>query len=719
MGGSGKLGTSKQPNCRSSDQKLGFSGIVSPTTNPTMKNFLKVLLGFIVLLVIAGALLLSRVNTESNKQAIASAVLDASGYELTIGGDLSLDLFPTFGLSLADVRLKNPAYPQELGSASRVVLRVEVAPLINGSIEVQEIIADDFHVNYFIDAEGNAIWSTANSSTSTASAGASSTASSSPSGETPDLAINQLQIRNASIDVQDSSRGSRYRLDDINLISRNTNINGRSFPIELSFDYENNGMSAPIPMSVISDVSADVDGGNFELQDIRVSVTPMLMTGFIEVSSVNSSPTYNGELSADAFDLIGLLQSLGVMETESTPSFGIASGRELAFNLAFSGNSEQASLDSLNIDFANTRVEADANVRMASDFAPMNVSYNLNAGAIDLSPFFPTEEDSATDAVASIEEPTASEESTVNPAAQYQPETEIPAELVRDITVLGSTSIESIIVNDMRFDDINIFTNIEDGVLDVEMPPLSAFEGSVQATLRLNAQQSVPSLEIGATSANLNLVNLAPSLSRFNTVTGFLNTESLYTAQGVTTSDVMDSLSGNTAFSITENSVDIGVIKQVFTAIAALSPTGEAIQQWPDVIRFNEMSGYHLVANGFEADQEIRLRMDNFDVSGTGGFDLNAGTFDYDMGFTVLGDPYTQTIPINELYHNVTWPVDCSATFSEDVNRYCRPDFTRVREIFAQIGTNAVRGQLEEAITDQLPNELQDAARGLLRNIFN
>ena len=56
---------------------------------------------------------------------------------------------------------------------------------------------------------------------------------------------------------------------------------------------------------------------------------------------------------------------------------------------------------------------------------------------------------------------------------------------------------------------------------------------------------------------------------------------------------MLDSLSGNSAFSITDNSVDIGVIKQVFTAIAALSPNGEAIQQWPDVIRFSDL--VHLI----------------------------------------------------------------------------------------------------------------------------
>ena len=111
--------------------------------------------------------------------------------------------------------------------------------------------------------------------------------------------------------------------------------------------------------------------------------------------------------------------------------------------------------------------------------------------------------------------------------------------------------------------------------------------------------------------------------------------------------------------------------------------------------------------------------MDNFDISGTGGFDRDAGTFAYDLGFAVLGEPTIQTIPINELYHNVTWPVDCSGAFSDDVNRYCRPDFTRVREIFTQIGSNALRNQLQETITDQVPEDLQDAARGLLRSILN
>ena len=181
----------------------------------------------------------------------------------------------------------------------------------------------------------------------------------------------------------------------------------------------------------------------------------------------------------------------------------------------------------------------------------------------------------------------------------------------------------------------------------------------------------------------------------------------------------MNSISGSTGFEITENSVDIGVIKQVFTAVAALSPGGDAIQQWPDVIQFAEFAGYILMEEGIKEGQQVKLRMDNFDITGTGGIDIDAGNFNYDLLFTVLGEPYAQTIQIDELYHDVSWPVQCSAAFSEDVSQYCGPDFTQVRTIFSQIGGNAIRSRLNEVLTDQLPTELQDSARGLLRNLFD
>jgi hypothetical protein len=56
---------------------------------------------------------------------------------------------------------------------------------------------------------------------------------------------------------------------------------------------------------------------------------------------------------------------------------------------------------------------------------------------------------------------------------------------------------------------------------------------------------------------------------------------------------------------------------------------------------------------------------------------------------------------------------------ADEVIQYCRPDFVEVREIFAQMGRNEVGRRLDDVITDQVPEQLQDTARGLLRSILN
>ena len=669
-----------------------------------MRFLLRFLLVLLLLVAASGFLLVARINTESNKAAISEMVLAATGFELIIGGDLSLSLFPDLGLSLTDVRLKNPGFPQELASTSSAALSVEINPLLRGQIKIKEISTIDLHANYFVDANGTSMWSVG-----ATKPGVDSRNPSSPKGltELPAFSVDRLRIGNASIDIRDASNQTRYQIDNLSLDSRDTNLEGRPFSLALQFDYENNGMSAAIPMALRSNVQADLGNGSFQFSDLQLSITPLLVTGAMTVSGFPADPIYEGSLTAEDFDVITLMESLDLKEPDPAAGFGLDADRMLNFSARFNGSAQRATLSDFDLNFAGSLIETDAEVRLATDLAPLNISYNVNAGSLDLSAFF-TEQLPAAE-----ETPTELTE-----AAQYQPQAELPVELISSISLLGGISVESVTINDLQLQDVNAYTNVEDGVLDIEVPPVSLFEGSAQGTIRLSTRGEAPELEFTQTISNVNLSELTPLVTRFSAVNGFLQAESSYTATGGTVEAILDSLSGNSAFSITNNSVDIGVIKQVFTAIAALSPNGEAIQQWPDVIRFSDMSGYLILEDGLNSQQEVRLRMDNFDISGSGRIDLDTQNFDYDLLYTVLGAPHNQTIPIDELYHNVPWPVDCSAAFADDVSRYCRPDFTRVRDIFSQIGANALRNELRD-ITDRVPEQLRDSARGLLRNLLN
>lgn len=704
-----------------------------------IKKLARLLLGLILLSIVAGVILLLSVNTEQNKAAIQAAVLSGTGYELTIAGDMDISFFPSVGLTLNDVRLKNPSSPQELASTSAALLQVDLRALIGGEIFVRELSTDDFHINYYIDAEGRSNWDvgTANGNIGNDAAAAQSatqastqqagTATADSNSDTVTVSFERLRIDNASIDIQDLSQGLRYSVNNLDLVSHNTNMKGEPFDVDVNFTFLNNGMTKPIAMGFRGDIAADMDAGNIDVQNISFNITPMLIQGGIRVRGLNEAMTFDGSLKSNSFDIFGLLETTGTRDPgddldAASTILSATDKPQGSIEVQFNGDESGIVIPELIALIAESRIEAESEIRFATNLSPANISYEIVSNQIDISPFVDSEDSEAVataapnaGGVVTVIEP--NDPVTAPPSTATS--TALPSELIRSVNLIGSIAIESIVANDLLFTGVNVFTNIEDGVLDIELQPAAAFEGTVEGNVRLDARSPEAALSSQVAVSQLNLADLTPGVSRLNAVTGKLDVEIDLTATGQTTADLTDSLNGSATFAITENSVDIGVIKQVFTAISALSPSGGAIEQWPDVIRFSQLGGFILLNNGLTENQQLNLRMDNFDISGTGGINLEQQNFDYDLDFTILGEPYLQTIQVDELYHDVSWPVECAAAFEDEVNQYCRPDFTRVREIFAQLGTNAVRDRLEEVITDQLPPEVQDGARGLLRNLLN
>lgn len=707
-----------------------------------VKKFARILLGFILLLIVVGVILLQSINTEQNKAAIQAAVLSTTGYELTIAGDMDINFFPSIGLTLNDVRLKNPAATQELASTNAALLKVDLRALIGGELLIKELSINDFHINYYIDAAGKSNWDVSETSgdrnfvagnvgsdeiQQTSSVSSPTNAQSSDENIVT-VSFERLEINNANIDIQDLSQGTRYSINNVGLSSANTNLEGRPFGIDIHFDFLNNGMSKPIAMSLSGDVTADINAGNISIEKINFNLTPMSIQGEIEISNLNKDVSFQGSLESNSFDVLGLMEAFGSKEPEADfvlASSSIANSQrpQINWQFGFSGDPLGIEIPNLLLQLADTELAAEANVRFATDFTPANISYEITSNRIDLSPFLvgsESNESSNSEANADLLPAAATAASNAEVRnTNGSAGTDIPSELLNSFNVLGSISIESITANGMEFSDINVFTNVEDGVLDIEIQPISVFSGSLQGNIRLDGRGENADLSTQLSISQLNIVELAPNISRLNSVTGNLDAEISYTATGSDTKALQDTLSGSTSFEITENSVDIGVIKQIFTTISALSPSGGTIEQWPDVIRFAELSGYILLENGVSENQQLKLRMDNFDISGSGGLNLEQETFGYNLLFTVLGEPYPQTISVDDLYHDVSWPVECAATFADEVSQYCRPDFTQVREIFTQIGTNAARSRLNEVITDQLPPEVRDGARRLLRNLLN
>ena len=80
------------------------------------------------------------VDPNNYKEEISAAVLKKTGRELTIGGEIKWNVFPSIGLDLSDVTLGNPEGfgDQPMLDIGQAGISVKLMPLLNRKLEVGE-----------------------------------------------------------------------------------------------------------------------------------------------------------------------------------------------------------------------------------------------------------------------------------------------------------------------------------------------------------------------------------------------------------------------------------------------------------------------------------------------------------------------------------------------------------------------------------------------------
>lgn len=605
------------------------------------------------------------------RTALQERVAAATGYELIVAGEIELDLLPSARLTLEDARLRNPGLPQELASASVVQLEVDRRDLFRGELTIRELRIDGFHLNVFVDASGNSIWKTGRAAATSDTEERSAAAGLS----------GRIAAENGRLDVQNLASGRRFLLKNLQVVGSDVNLHGEAFAGQANFDLEwfdgANRQMRETAVGMIGEIEADAEAGQYSVSELDLNSTPVLLQGRVEVSDYPNDPRYHAILTSNEFDARLLLRNLGMLPAPEREALVVSNGNPdgrwpTSVEFSLIGDAGGLSAEAMVNTPSQTVIEAGTEVRFASGLLPANVRYEMDIGELDVSALFAAEE---TESIPGA---------PVVPAFQ-RPERQLPS--LENLIFSGSIAANALTAGNLRIENLTVYTNVEDRVLDVEVPPVASLGGTFSANVRWNAANGEMSLD--TRGENLAISEIAPLITRLDVLNGRLHADGVFNSRGQSLSGLLDGLSGDASFAVTENLVNIGLIKQIFTSIAALSPGGEAIQQWPDLIRFSEISGNLALDGGLGNEHTFNLRMDNFSAEGTGVADLQGGGFDYEVLLTMLGEPLTQTIPVSRNYEGVTWPVRCSARFSDEVIQFCRPDFNAVREIYSRISSDA------------------------------
>ncbi len=676
-----------------------------------MMKLIKILLLSIVSLtlmaVIALALAFYLIDPSRYRPAIESVFKEQTGLELNIAGEIEWAFNPVFGLSINDLRLTNPNSPAELASLSNIAIKVEPRALFDGRLQMQEFVARDLHINWIVDAQGNGNWPTSTDTEQQSSPSPST-------GESYDIsaAIAQITVSNASIAIQDAQMGVNSNFENLNFSSWDSNVDNRPFPFELSFELTDNIAERNSNVSIASTATVDLNRGNARLDDLRIKLNPLQLTGNIAIDDFNNALAWRGELASNTFALSDFLD-LYVRSEEQASEAALGEYNteddQFSLNVEFNGNDRQINIPALAIALDDMRVNVDAGYTFATANSLANLRYNLNTNALDLNRYTASAEPEVADV-----DPEAPPAPT--PPSTVAQDIELPIELLQSTNIQASHVIQSLAVGGLQFGALDAGLTVQGGVLNFDLRPVPFYSGRLNTTINYNTQTNPPTLNSVSSVRNVNVGQLAEALPFAEFAQGRLSVESVHTLYGRTVNQLVNSVSGSTSFSLDDNAIDIGIVKQLFSSISVLSPagTGDLAQSWPDVVRFSSFAGNLTLTDGVDENQQFNVTMDNFEIAATGGLDLAQESFNYNATLTVFGPPATQTIPVAPLYQGVGWPVVCNARFDATFSEYCGPDFGRVRELFVDISRNEVQRRVQDAVTERVPNELQDAARGLL-----
>ncbi|HJR71072.1 MAG TPA: AsmA family protein, partial [Gammaproteobacteria bacterium] len=201
-----------------------------------MNRILKILgvvVGVVVLLlVVAGVAVTMLFDPNDYKDDITAAVQNATGRQLTLAGDLTLEVFPTIRIAMGEATLSNaPGFGDEpMARIAGASLSVGLLPLLAQRVEIGNARLTGLTLNLARDARGRNNWQDLSGG---APAGEPAAAAASAEGGVDigaSLGVDEVELEDARIVWSDAATGSRWELTDFGLTAEGFGF-GERFPL--------------------------------------------------------------------------------------------------------------------------------------------------------------------------------------------------------------------------------------------------------------------------------------------------------------------------------------------------------------------------------------------------------------------------------------------------------------------------------------------------------
>ncbi|HHS96437.1 MAG TPA: AsmA family protein, partial [Chloroflexi bacterium] len=322
----------------------------------SMKKFLLVVVAALLIMASGILLLVWWVSLEDYREVIEARVERATGYPLTIGGEMSLTLWPRLGIVLEETELGNPpGFPagEPLLKIRSLRVSIPVAPLFEHRLVLEDAVMEGVEAHLVRNREGVGNWEAL-----IAGGGKPDHPPAGQRGAGSDLSdrlemdVAAIELRDARLTFRDRQAGTFREIAGVDLrLSELDPEHGGRLTLEAGVRLEEG--AAEVPLAVEAVMGWNLQEGRFRLEPLRLSLGDLRLSGRLESEQQEGQPRYRIRMASEPFRPIDLLRDL-LPETEGLPK-GVL-GRESRLSLQVDGTPKALRIETLELNSGDLTV---------------------------------------------------------------------------------------------------------------------------------------------------------------------------------------------------------------------------------------------------------------------------------------------------------------------------------------------------------------------------
>lgn len=645
------------------------------------------LLALIILALVAVVLF---VDPNDYRDDIAGVVERETGRKLTLTGELKLSVFPWVALETGAASLSDaPGFGDEpFVSIQEARVSARLLPLLRGKLEVGKVQLTGARIRLITDAQGRDNWADLGE-------GERKPDEPAPTGNEPAQlpTIAGLTITDAAITMENQQTKSRHVVRDFNLetgrlesgepfaltsdfvldqdaslslkvhvsttvtadLERNTHrlaepeidvtVSGQGYPpegiavqiraqtltadigrqthqldgVSLAATWKGDGFpEAGVPISVqAQQLTANLAAQTLELAGLTAEVAGAHFSGALQGEEILDAPRIGGPLRLEPVSLREWLPKLGIkLPTTRDPDVF----KQLSFASKVVLTKTSAELGDVNLKLDDTTATGTLGV---ADFASKALRFDLNVDRINADRYLPPP----------VEEP-------VQKKTEKEPPTEIPVEALRNLNARGQLQVGEAIFAGIKFTKLRLGVNARDGKVRLNPSEASMYGGQYRGDIGIDATTQVARVTLDEHVSGIDFAPLFKDLFETNRLSGKGSANFKLAGAGRNTDDVMNTLTGNVDFNVTDGALEgADLWYEIRRARAVLKQQAVPERTGPQRTTFSSLKGTGVMKDGVLSNNDLDVAMQYLKVTGQGTVDVPKSTLDYKLLATVLKIP--------------------------------------------------------------------------------